>query len=314
MSLSKHPPGATRPGAVGAGENPGRPELGSENTPMRAEAVLSGLKLGRIDYLNCRPLYARLKNHLQSPPLISGNPAQVNQALRRGQIDLSPSSAILPAVSGAEDFFALEGVAISAVKQVQSVILISRRPPAELAGTSISLTGDSLTSVYLLKVLLYHYFQIKPDSIIFRTGEYALAADSTAYLVIGDQALKYFHQPPEGFAVYDLARLWHNFTGLPFVFALWLGRKEVLAQKASALKRLQELLLEIIDQLPETLAGLATAETQSGNFSPLQLQDYWENAISYHLDEAAHAGLELFFRRAAGLKLIPAAPRLKFFP
>jgi predicted solute-binding protein len=59
------------------------------------------LNLGRIDYLNCRPLYEKLQASVDigAYVLCSGNPAQLNHKLESGEIDISPSSSILPATT-----------------------------------------------------------------------------------------------------------------------------------------------------------------------------------------------------------------------
>ena len=278
------------------------------------------LNLGQINYLNCRPLYHQLQETLNGNDfaLKIGHPAQLNQGLEDGKIDISPSSSILPAVSPESDYFVLPDIAIASLTEVRSVILLSRRPISKLNNCSISLTSHSLTSIFLLKIILFRFQGLDPESITFTTEEFTPNRTPEAALIIGDQALELYHKPPSGFRVYDLGRLWHQFTGLPFVYALWIGRKAVLPKKSRAIIELHQCLRKIITELPEKLADLTTATlSKKGKktaLTPSQLLTYWRQAISYKLDRRALEGLDLFYQSANDLGLIDEVPELDFFP
>lgn len=279
------------------------------------------LNLGQIDYLNCRPLYQQLQETLNGNTfaLKTGHPAQLNQGLENGTIDISPSSSILLAVSPkSSDYFILPNIAIASLSEVRSVILLSRRPLSELNGCDISLTSHSLTSIFLLKIILFHFQGLASDKITFTTEEFNPNQTREAALIIGDQALELYHKPPAGFRVYDLGRLWHRFTGLPFVYALWIGRKKALEKKSRAVIDLHQRLNKLVTVLPEKLADLASpALAKMGKettITPSQLLAYWQQAISYKLDRQALAGLDLFYRTAKDLGLIDKIPQLDFFP
>ncbi len=278
------------------------------------------LNLGQIEYLNCWPLYQRLHEDSIGNlfTLISGHPAQLNLGLENGEIDISPSSSMLPAVSPINDYFVMPGIAIASLNEVQSVILLSRRPLSQLNGCDITLTSHSLTSIFLLKIILFHFQKLDPKSITFSTEEFTPDQTGEAALLIGDQALELYHNPPTGFKVYDLGHLWHQFTGLPFVYALWIGRKAALKKKSQAVIDLHQRLTEIVAELPEKLAELAVLTlAKKGKKTTLdasQLLAYWRQAISYKLDERALAGLNLFYRHANDLGLTDKVPELDFFP
>ncbi len=278
------------------------------------------LNLGQIDYLNCWPLYQQLQESTNNSPITlrSGHPAQLNQELENGTIDISPSSSMLLAVSPKSDYFILPDIAITSLTEVRSVILLSRQPLSELNGCSISLTSHSLTSVFLLKIILFHFQGLAPENITFTTQEFNSDQTKTAALVIGDQALALYHEPPTGFKVYDLGRLWYQFTGLPFVYALWIGRKKALQNKKPAIIDLHQRLNKIVPALPKKLnrlASLALAERRGkSSITPSQLLAYWQQAISYKLDRRALAGLDLFYQTAKVLGLIENIPQFYFFP
>ncbi len=277
---------------------------------------VANLTLGRIDYLNCVPLYEGLRRGSENPPLelVGGNPAELNHGLESGAIDISPSSSILPATSPGENYFILPDIAIASVAEVRSVLLVSRKPPGQLAGAEITLTSHSLTSIFLLKIILARFLEIPLAKLSFRPGEFSRSVGPPAALVIGDRALKLFHHPPEGYQVYDLGKLWHHFTGLPFVYALWLGRREILPKKAASLNQLHARLLQIVAGLPARRGELAGRLAESSGFTREQLLAYWQQAISYRLDQPALAGLRLFYRQAHELGLVERLPKLEFFP
>ena len=150
------------------------------------------LNLGRIDYLNCWPLFQQLPAVLESNRynLISGHPARLNQGLKNGEIDISPSSSMLLANAAKDDYFILPNITIASLTEVRSVILLSRLPLSELSHKTISLTSHSLTSIFLLKIILFHFQKLDPGTITFTTGEFAPADQlEDAALIIGDRAL-----------------------------------------------------------------------------------------------------------------------------
>jgi len=197
---------------------------------------------------------------------------------------------------------------------------LSRTPLNQLNHSTISLTNQSLTSIFLLKIILFHFQKLNPDSISFTGGEFS--ADDfqpDAALIIGDQALKLYHNPPPDYKVYDLGRLWYEFTGLPFVYALWIGRKSALQKKSGIIIDLHHALKKIITGLlPNQFAELTTsalAETDNRiGITPAQLTSYWQQAISYKLDQPARAGLDLFYQLSQKMGLIKQVPKLDFFP
>ncbi len=282
----------------------------------------SKLHLGKISYLNCWPLFHELPKVLDPDhfSLIPGHPARLNAGLKEGRIDISPSSSMLLAHDDTDNnYFILPDISIASLTEVRSVILLSRKPLPELSPGTIALTNQSLTSIFLLKIILFHFIKLNQDKLSFTTGEFStdnFAAD--AALIIGDQALRLYHNPPRGYQVYDLGRLWYEFTGLPFVYALWIGRRSALKNKSEAIIDLYHALKEIIAELPQRYAGLTTpALAETGNhaaITPSQLKSYWEQAISYRLEPESLSGLDLFYRLARELELIRQVPQLEFFP
>ena len=125
-------------------------------------------------------------------------------------------------------FVPVGDMGIATQSDAKSVLLFSQIPPADLGGRTIGVIDDTATSARLLSVLLQRYYAV---------GGYRLApldAPSDAVLLIGDRALLQSPQDPRYPHVTDLAAAWHEWTGLPFVFAAWMRRAGVAPANASA--------------------------------------------------------------------------------
>ncbi len=277
---------------------------------------MPSLLIGEINFLNCLPLFSLLRkeNPANCYRYIQGNPAKLNQMLATSHIDISPSSSMEYALRP-EHYFILPRISIASTREVRSVLLLSRKPIENLANITIALTAQSLTSIYLLKIILFHFFQLDRQSIRFITAEFD-ADDKLpdAALLIGDQALRTFHQIPPGYRIYDLGKLWYQFTRLPFVYALWIGRKELNNEKLNQINNLSVQLCHIKTFLPKHLnAILTTASRKYPDIPTAAIMAYWQEAISYELDVQEKQGLNLFYTLAHQLGLLEKVPTLNFF-
>lgn len=263
------------------------------------------MRLGRIPWINCFPVYGAIDRGIVPAPgeLVSGTAAELNDLLAAGALQVSVVSAVEYA-RNAGAYHLLPNLAISCDGPVQSVKLFSRVPVGELDGATVLRSAASRTSILLLELLCRHRWQVTPRFATARTEPADLEAlaglPHDAVLVIGDAALLL---PATGrYPVeVDLGQAWHEWTGLPFVFAVWAARRDADPTDAAlAHERLLESRawgLAHLDDLA-IAAHIATGvprDTCAGYLSGL---DY---ALEYrHL-----AGLTDFFRRLAREGLIP---------
>ena len=244
------------------------------------------MRIGRIGYINCAPVYGAIDRGLVALPaggeLVTGTPAELNDLLVAGELDVSVISAIEYA-RHAKDLVLLADLAISCDGPVRSVALFSRRTVGQLDGRTVLLSASSRTSVALLELLCKEVWKIRPKFAEARAEAQdldALAAlPHEAVLVIGDAALKLAAAGPYPHR-YDLGAEWKRWTGQPFVFAVWAGRRvgspaamqrghdALLASRAWGLQHLDELAADAaqITKLPiatcrEYLSGLDYAFT-----------------------------------------------------
>ena len=263
------------------------------------------MRLGRIPWINCYPVYGAIDRGLVSVPakLVSGTASELNDLLATGALQVSAVSAVEYARNAAL-YHLLPDLAITCDGPVHSVALFSKRPVEELTGCTVLLSASSTTSVLLLELLCRHRWGIAPQFATARAEAADLgslaALPHEAVLVIGDAALHLSSQPSYPVRV-DLGEAWKEWTGLPFVFAVWAARRDAPASGVRAIhQRLLESRVWGLAHLNE-LAGEAAANTGVAESVCRAYLGDLDYALSYrHL-----AGLTDFFRRLAQDGLVP---------
>lgn len=270
------------------------------------------LNIGRISYVNTIPFFHHLEKSGCCEGIVDGVPAELNARLAAGSIDLSPSSSFEYALNWRK-YLLLPGLSISSRGPVRSVLLFSRRPLAEVAGEPIALTAESATSVNLLKVLLKEFCGAKTldCSVPAVPVEHVVAAGGSA-LLIGDRALRTAGQLPEEMVCYDLGELWYRFTGLPFVFALWIVRRQAFAEQPLAVRAFRGQLERSLARAYADLDGMAAAVAAGAPLAAEELVSYWRDNMSYALTDEHLAGLQRFYSLCYMHGLLAEEPELHF--
>jgi chorismate dehydratase len=285
------------------------------------------LVVGEIAYANVVPLFDAWRAASGVGPdgdpagvrIVRGDPASLNAALRRGEIDAAPCSSIEYA-QGAARYRLLPDLAIASDGAVESVLLFARgrlgalsagRPPV------VALSPASATSNALVRVLLAER-GLRARFVDAAGPSLAAApAEADAAVVIGDEALLAAAEDAAagraaGFPhVYDLGALWREATGLPFVFGLWIVRDAVAVRTPAEVGRLAAALASAKRAAVARLPGLAPREAARTGLPADRLLAYWRR-LGYDLGPREQAGLTTFFRLAARHGLLGAAPALRF--
>ena len=271
------------------------------------------LRLGHIAYSNCEPVHARLlrPDRPAGIEIVAGTPAELNRALAEGAVDVAPASSIEFA-RHRDRYRILPELSISSRGPVRTILLLSTVPGPELDGATVALPTASATSVVLLKILLELRDGLRPRYAWFRQESEdpfrERAEGVKAALYIGDAAAALGRKAPRAH-VYDLGAEWTRWTGLPFVFALW--QTPLGDERRDDLRALHARLLESRAWALERLGELARERAAALGWPPAELEAYWRS-LDYGLDDALVAGLREFYRRAAELGEIDAAPELVF--
>jgi chorismate dehydratase len=270
------------------------------------------LRIGHIAYANCVPFFHYLRQCGFAGEIRSGVPAELNALLANGEIDLAPSSSFEYG-RNADAYLLLPGHSISSCGAVQSVLLFSPYPLEELGSTPIALTSESATSVNLLKLLLAEFLgkDLRCCHLAVQPAE-EIATQGGTVLMIGDRALRTAQQSRGKTNIYDLGELWWRFTGLPFVFALWIVRAAIVAEQAAALRMLQQQLAQSRQQAFADLPLLAAQTPERQWMGEAALVDYWR-AMSYDLTPQHQEGLKLYFSLCVRHGLLKEEPVLRFF-
>ena len=251
--------------------------------------------------------------------LVDGVPTALNRQMADGTLDVSVVSAVEYA-RDATRYLLLPDLAISCDGPVRSVLLFSKRPATELNGRRVLVSRSSMTSVALLELLFENVWKARPIFVpanaeisdVDRFGD----AEHDARLVIGDAALlvgsrlRAHRDVPAGYShAYDLGAEWKRWTGLPFVFAVWVAQRTTPVAEAlgvhAALIQSRDWGLRHLD----TLAAQASDATGVDNPTCLEYLSGLDYGLSYH-----HlAGLTEFFRRLVLAGRVPNGS-LAFLP
>jgi chorismate dehydratase len=272
------------------------------------------LRIGQIEYANCTPLFYVLKKCFSCSgyEFIAGVPSELNSRLSSGQIDVCPCSSIEYALHASE-YRILPQLSISSDGPVASVLLFSRRPVEELHNQTILLSSESATSVNMLKIMMTQRYGASSCRYVVtrQTTPNALTNEpsASALLLIGDAALRASLKEFDGY-LYDLGELWRDWTGLPFVFALWICRYEVA--ETVELKTVARQLIQAKELVQLYGADIVEKVSEANWMGRERLQAYWRNNISYQLDERNIAGLKLFYEKCHQIGLITNIPELIF--
>src|SRR3989454_10978375 len=265
------------------------------------------MRVGRIGYINCYPVYGAIdRGEVKLPAeLVTGTPAELNDLLVAGELDVSVISAVEYA-RHAKALVLLPDLAISCDGPVRSVALFSKQPVSRLDAKTVLITASSRTSVALLELLCRDVWKIQPRFAEARAEasdlDHLAELPHDAVLVIGDPALllaqrdTYPHR-------YDLGEEWKRWTGLPFVFAVWAARR---AADPGAVRRGHQALLASRDWGLTHLDLLAAAASQATGVPVATCLEYFAG-LDYALTDKHLAGLTDFFRRLAARGVVPDA-------
>ncbi|MBI3455509.1 MAG: menaquinone biosynthesis protein [Candidatus Rokubacteria bacterium] len=181
------------------------------------------VRVGRISYLNVEPFF-----HAFPWPVASALPPRaLGEAVAEGRLDAGPLA--LADCIRLESAVARLPFGIATRDRAQSVFLFSSRPMAQLGGARIAVTGETATSVRLLRLLLTFRDDAEPARLV------DLGEPADAVLLIGDAALRARHGAWPHPHCFDLGEEWSRWTGLPCVFAAWALRRDAGAAARASL-------------------------------------------------------------------------------
>jgi chorismate dehydratase len=169
---------------------------------------------------------------------------------------------------------------------------------------TIAADTSSRTSNGLLHVLCYEAFGIDPEFIPMPPDPPEMLRRCDAALLIGDPALFLDHDTA-GLLKVDLGEQWTSLTGLPFVWAAWVGRPGVLSPAAlEALLRARDAGVAASDEVATAYCGPDRAELG---------RRYLRENMRYHLGTREVAGLRRYYELAAKHGIVDETRELVFY-
>ncbi len=279
------------------------------------------LRISAISYLNTAPLMWDFEHGEAGRDFdISYTlPSACARSLQAGTADIG----IIPAAAYAQipGLSILPDVAIASRQPVRSILLVSRVPVEKIR--TVALDTSSMTSVALTKVLFEKWLGGGRAFTPMAPDLDKMLATHDAGLLIGDPALQIDRSR---YFTLDLAEEWIRFTGKPFVFAFWAVRQDALREdsrpRLSASRsdaRVPDTDLAALFQQsrdhglePSSLDQITVEWAPKLGTSLADVRSYLTENIYYHLDATCLEGLQLFYRYAAEIGALPAAPELKF--
>ena len=293
-------------------------------------------RISASSYSNTAPLiwsFLYGSQHGRVEIILDNAPSRSAELLSQNRVD----AALVPVVAYQmlDDVRLIPNVCVGAREKVRSVALITRG--MDLADVrSVSLDTSSKTSVVLTKILFREFLGFEPEWRDAAPNIDAMLEQSDCALLIGDPALRVnaecgtrnaessehssnasaqvpivevsvdqnsaFRDPHSALRKYDLAELWRTHTGLGFVFAMWMTRRDECQIDFAAARD------EGLGHLSEIVANYQTEIGLDTN----DLTQYLSENISYEVDDSMRAGMELYFDLAAKCGLIGSARPINY--
>jgi len=266
----------------------------------------TGNRLPRIaasSYLNTAPLIWSFIHGSQrdSVELFTDKaPARCAEMLASGEVD----AALVPVIEyqRTPDILIAPDVCVGSRSAVRSVVLVTKLNNLKKV-KRVALDDSSRTSVALVKIIFREFLRFEPKWQASRPDLKSMLQHSDAALIIGDPAMKI---PRDQFRVFDLATLWHEFTGLGFVFAMWMARKDRVGK------------IRAIDFAVARDEGLANIQQIASSYSNQidlsedEIRNYLTKNIVFTVDEVMQKGLTLYFKLATKHRQVQSERSLEF--
>ncbi|MFB7863957.1 MULTISPECIES: menaquinone biosynthetic enzyme MqnA/MqnD family protein [unclassified Streptomyces] len=270
-------------------------------------------RVGHIQFLNCLPLYWGLARTgtLLDLDLTKDTPEKLSERLVRGDLDIGPVT-LVEYLRHAGDLVALPDIAVGCDGPVMSCVIVSQRPLEQLDGARVALGSTSRTSVRLAQLLLAERYGVSPEYYTCPPDLGLMMQEAEAAVLIGDAALRAsLHDAPRlGLQVHDLGLMWKDWTGLPFVFAVWAARKDFLAREPETVREVHQAFLASRDLSLEEVAKVAEQAARWESFDAELLERYFRT-LDFRFGPEQLAGVREFARRTGPTTGFPADVRVE---
>jgi chorismate dehydratase len=259
-------------------------------------------RLAASSYLNSAPLIWSFLNgpHRGNVDFLEAVPSRCGRLLSESVVE----GALIPVIeyqripSGC----LVPDVCVGSQKEVLSVVLVSKNKQLNDINT-VALDESSRTSATLVKVIFREFLKREPEWTTSAPNIQEMLDNYDAALIIGDPGMGFRRR---GLNVWDMAGLWRQYTGLGFVFAMWMVRDEAVGRAR---------LVDFAGARDEGVAHIEEIVETYQDKIPMpvdELRNYLTENIVFKVNEAMEKGLRLYFELAFKHKLIESVKPLRF--
>lgn len=259
-------------------------------------------RLAASSYLNSAPLiWSFLYGpHQGSVDFVEAVPARCAQLLAESSVE----GALVPVIEYQRlaRGSLVPDVCVGSQKEVLSVVLVSKDSELEQI-RSVALDESSRTSATLVKVIFREFLDHEPAWTVRTPNLEAMLERNDAALIIGDPGMTF---PRNGLKVWDMAALWRKYTGLGFVFAMWMVRDDAVERaraidfagaRDEGVDHVEDIVAEYKDKIPMPVE---------------ELRKYLTENIVFRVDDSMKKGLQLYYELAFKHRLIETVKPLRF--
>jgi chorismate dehydratase len=283
------------------------------------------LRVAAISFLNPAPLLYNFEHEPTATDLRENYelnytlPSACAAQLHDGTADIG----LIPIASLTPELAIVPGCTIASLQEVRSILLLIKNPQQLEASAAlktvrtVAADAASRSSAAYAHILFEHFHSTKPAFIEQPADPTAMLATNDAALLIGDPALlAREHRSAIEAAIdapllwLDLATLWRELTGLPWVAAVWAVRPAASVNGDVTAQQL------VVDLQASRDAGLAHIDELVTEWTPRiaipseTIRTYLTRNIHYTLDGDCLRSIELFRSLAAGINVLPPLPSL----
>ena len=259
------------------------------------------IRIGVVTYLNARPLTFCLEELAPDARIVVDFPSRLADDLAAGRLDV----ALVPSIEYFRhpDYTIVSDACVACDGPVLSVKLYSRVPVEKIR--RLALDEGSRTSAAMTRIVLREWFDVEPEICVLPIGASVQDVQADAAMLMGDRGMLPIEQEME--FVWDMGQQWSRWTGLPFVFAMWVARA------GADLTELDATLTAARDRGVLQLAEIARQGAGSLGISQAECLAYLRDNLQFQLGPRQQQGLQLFADLAAQHGLIPPGVELGFY-
>lgn len=264
-------------------------------------------RISASSYSNTAPLiwsFLYGSNRGKTEVILDTAPARSAQLLAENRVD----AALVPVIAYQmiDNVKLIPNVCVGTKQNVKSVCLVTKDIDLQQV-KSVSLDISSKTSVALTKIIFREFLEFEPIWKNSAPNLDEMLSESDCALLIGDPALlisecRMRNAELNQYKVFDLAKLWHQYTNFGFVFAMWMTQRkkceiDFSQARNEGLQHLDEIIANYENEIP---------------LNHQEFKDYLTNNIAYEIDDSMQKGLQLYFELAYKNNLIEKLTDLCF--